>query len=156
MLKHRQYIYFYIFSRATLNKTFTAKYDGVLPRTPQVRPTSEIYTPKQDDEQPHPFHMRSTLPVLRSQTAPSPCKIARKGKLGRKKRPRYRALSIQPKRLVWIFGNFLSGEWNSRAFSQISKKEDNLAMYTQIFENVFSQKYSFPSTLSRNFKNFQI
>ena len=34
MLKHRQYIYFYIFSRATLNETFTAKYDGVLPRTP--------------------------------------------------------------------------------------------------------------------------
>ena len=34
MLKHRQYTYFYIFSRATLNETFTAKYDGVLPRTP--------------------------------------------------------------------------------------------------------------------------
>ena len=28
------YIYFYIFSRATLNKTFMAKYDGVLPGTP--------------------------------------------------------------------------------------------------------------------------
>ena len=34
MLKHRQYIHFYIFSRATLNETFTAKYDRVLPRTP--------------------------------------------------------------------------------------------------------------------------
>ena len=34
MLKHRQYTYFYIFSLATLNETFTAKYDGVLPRTP--------------------------------------------------------------------------------------------------------------------------
>ena len=34
MLRHRQYIFFYIFSRATLNETFTAKYDGVLPRTP--------------------------------------------------------------------------------------------------------------------------
>ena len=34
MLKHRQYIYFHTFSRATLNETFTAKYDGVLPRTP--------------------------------------------------------------------------------------------------------------------------
>ena len=55
MLKHRQYI----FSRATLNEAFTAKYDGVLPRTPQVRPKSEIYTPKRDDEHPHPFHMRS-------------------------------------------------------------------------------------------------
>ena len=27
-------IYFYIFSHATLNETFTAKYDGILPRTP--------------------------------------------------------------------------------------------------------------------------
>ena len=27
-------IYFYSFSRATLNETFTAKYDGVLSRTP--------------------------------------------------------------------------------------------------------------------------
>ena len=59
MLKHRQYVYFYSFSSATLNETFTAKYDGVLPRTPQVRPKSEIYTPKRDDEHPHPFHMRS-------------------------------------------------------------------------------------------------
>ena len=33
MLKHGQYTYFYVFSRATLNETFTAKYDGVLPRT---------------------------------------------------------------------------------------------------------------------------
>ena len=29
------------------------------PRTPQVRPNSEIYTPKWDDEHPHPFRMRS-------------------------------------------------------------------------------------------------
>ena len=50
---------FYIFSRATLKETFMAKYDGVLPRTPSVRPTAEIYTPKLDDEHPHPFHMRS-------------------------------------------------------------------------------------------------
>jgi len=48
-----------MFSRATLKETFTAKYDGVLPRTPQVRPKSEIYTPKRDDEHPHHFHMRS-------------------------------------------------------------------------------------------------
>ena len=34
MPKHRQYIYFYIFSRVTLNETFRAKYDGVLPRAP--------------------------------------------------------------------------------------------------------------------------
>ena len=29
-------------------------------------------------------------------------------------------------------------------------------MYTQIVEKKFSRKVSFPSTLSRNFKNFQI
>ena len=62
MLKHRQYIYIYIFSRATLNETYTAKYDGVLPRTPEVRPKSEIYTPERDDEHLHPFHMRSPSP----------------------------------------------------------------------------------------------
>ena len=28
------YIFFIFFSHATLNETFTAKYDGVLPRTP--------------------------------------------------------------------------------------------------------------------------
>ena len=38
----------YISSHATLKKTFTAKYKGVLPRTPQGRPKSEIYTPKRD------------------------------------------------------------------------------------------------------------
>ena len=27
-------------------------------QSPQVRPKSEIYTPKRDDEHPHPFHMR--------------------------------------------------------------------------------------------------
>ena len=62
MLKHRQYIFFMFFSRATLNETFTAKYDGVLPRTPEVRPKSEIYPPKRDDEHPHPFHMWSPPP----------------------------------------------------------------------------------------------
>ena len=54
----------HIFSRATLNETFTAKYDKVLPRTSQMRPKSEIYTPKRDDEHPHPFHMRSFPPGL--------------------------------------------------------------------------------------------
>ena len=62
MLKHRQYIFFYIFSRATLNETFMANYDGVLPRTPSVRPKSEIYTPQRDDELPHSFHMPSPYP----------------------------------------------------------------------------------------------
>ena len=54
MLKHRQYIYFYIFWRAILNETSRAKYDGLLPRISQVRPKSEIYTPKRDAEHPLP------------------------------------------------------------------------------------------------------
>ena len=57
-------------TRATLNETFTAKYDGVLPRTSlwtgslfgEKRPKSEIYTSKRDDELPHPFHMQSPPP----------------------------------------------------------------------------------------------
>ena len=56
MLKHRQYICFYIVSRATLNETFKAYYDGVLISTSEVRPKSEIYTPKRNNEHPHPFH----------------------------------------------------------------------------------------------------
>ena len=62
MLKRRQYIYLDIFLRATLNETFTNKYDGVLPRTPQVRPKSEIYIPEGENEHPHPFHMPSPPP----------------------------------------------------------------------------------------------
>ena len=46
-----------ISSHATLKEIFTAKYNGVLPRTPQVRPKSKIYTPKRDNEHPHPFHV---------------------------------------------------------------------------------------------------
>ena len=30
-------------SRGTLKEAFTAKYDGILPRTPWVRPKSKIY-----------------------------------------------------------------------------------------------------------------
>ena len=44
-------------SRVTLKETFTAKYNDVLPRTPKVRPKSEIYTPKRGVKQPRPFHM---------------------------------------------------------------------------------------------------
>ena len=43
-------------------ETFTAKYNGVLPRTPYVRPKSEIYAPKRDNEHLQPFHMRSPSP----------------------------------------------------------------------------------------------
>ena len=39
---------------------------------------------------------------------------------------------------------------NGTAISEISKKEDNLANYTQIFEN-FLRKFSFPSTLPAEF-----
>ena len=76
MLKHRQYIYFYFFSRATLNatlnETFTGKYVGVLPITPQVRPKSEIHTPKRDDEYPHPFHIGSPPRAQTSLECPPP------------------------------------------------------------------------------------
>ena len=30
-----------------------------------MRPKSEIYTPKRDDEHPHPFHMRSPPPGIK-------------------------------------------------------------------------------------------
>ena len=50
-------IHFYISSRATLKETFTATYDCFLPRTPQVRPKSKIYTSKRDDEHPSPFYV---------------------------------------------------------------------------------------------------
>ena len=49
--------FFNISSHATLKEIFTAKYNGVLPRTAQVRPKSKIYTPKRDNEHPHPFHV---------------------------------------------------------------------------------------------------
>ena len=39
-----------------------AKYNGVLPRTPQVRPKSEIDNPKRDDKHPRPFDMESPPP----------------------------------------------------------------------------------------------
>ena len=39
---------------------------------------------------------------------------------------------------------------NGIAFSKISKKEDNLAKYTQIFENFF-RKFSFHSNLPAEF-----
>ena len=59
-LKHRQKN---TSSRATLNETFTAKYNGVLPRTPYVRPKSEIYTPKRDKHS-RPFNIRVPPPPL--------------------------------------------------------------------------------------------
>ena len=42
------FLYFYIFSRATLTRPSRLNDDGVLPRTPEMRPKSEIYTPKRD------------------------------------------------------------------------------------------------------------
>ena len=42
-----------------------AKYNGVLPRTPQVRPKSEIDNPKRDDKHLRPFDMESPPPPAR-------------------------------------------------------------------------------------------
>ena len=57
-----KYTYILISSRATLNENLHgyiwAAYDGVLPRIPQVRPKSEIYTTEQDNEHPRPFNLR--------------------------------------------------------------------------------------------------
>ena len=36
-----------------------------MPRTPYVRSKSEIYTPKRDEEHPHPSHMRNSSPERR-------------------------------------------------------------------------------------------
>ena len=49
--------YFYPHVLLTLKETFTGKYNGVFPRTPEVWPKSEIYTTKRDDEHPRPFYM---------------------------------------------------------------------------------------------------
>ena len=51
--------YFYIFQHATLNKTFTAKYNTILPRTPWDQNPRFTPRPKQDDEHRKPFYMRS-------------------------------------------------------------------------------------------------
>ena len=44
-----------------------AKYNGVFPRTPQVRPKSKIYTPKRDDKHPRHFYMQVPPEVLTPQ-----------------------------------------------------------------------------------------
>ena len=51
--------YFYIFQHATLNKTFTAKYNTILPRTPWDQNPRFTPRPKQDDKHRKPFYMRS-------------------------------------------------------------------------------------------------
>ena len=52
-----EYFNLYPYIVLILKETLTAKYNGVLPRTPWVRSKSEIHTPKLDDEHPRPFHM---------------------------------------------------------------------------------------------------
>ena len=54
--------YFYPHVVLTLKETFTAKYNGAFPRTPEVWPKSEIYTTKRDDEHPRLFHMEVPPP----------------------------------------------------------------------------------------------
>ena len=63
-----------------------------------------------------------------------------------------RALSIEPKSLVWISATS-SSEWSS-VFQNV-QKEDNLARYTQIFGN-FYRKFSFHSTLLPEFLEFTV
>ena len=45
---------------------------------------------------------------------------------------------------------------NGTAFSKISKPDENLARYTQIFENAFSRKFPFHSTLLPEFPEFSV
>ena len=56
LLKKIPQCYFSIFLRVQPNETMTAKNTDVLPKIPEQRSQSEIYTPKQDDEHPRPFH----------------------------------------------------------------------------------------------------
>jgi len=49
---------------------------------------------------------------------------------------KHRALSIQPKRSVWVFGNF-----QERIKEQNFQKQGNLARYTQFFENLFPEVF---------------
>ena len=63
-----EYFNLYPYVVLILKETFTAKYNGVLPRTPEVRSKSEIYTPKLDDEHPRPFHMGN--PPLHTPSSP--------------------------------------------------------------------------------------
>ena len=45
---------------------------------------------------------------------------------------------------------------NGAAFSKISRKEDNLARYSQIFETFFPMKFSFHSSLLPEFLEFSV
>ena len=54
-----------MFLRGTLNETLAAQNIGALPKTPQGRPKSKIYTPKRDDEHPRLFHMGVPPPGYR-------------------------------------------------------------------------------------------
>ena len=55
MLKHTTTVYFYIFSRATLNKTFTAKYDGVFPKHPKCDKNPKFTPLSETTSIPNPF-----------------------------------------------------------------------------------------------------
>ena len=71
MLRHRPYIYCYIFSRATLNETFTAICKGVLPRTPWDQ--NPKFTPLSETTSiPTPFICGVPPPPSR---APSPSQV---------------------------------------------------------------------------------
>ena len=55
---HDDYIYFYIFSRATLNKTFTPKYDGVFPKHPKCDKNPKFTPLSETTSIPTPFTPR--------------------------------------------------------------------------------------------------
>ena len=79
-------ILFNIASREILKETFTAKYNCVLPRTPSVRPKSEIYTPKRDAEHPRPFQFGDPPPP--PSPTPPPVQFPGAGTLPQEKKGR--------------------------------------------------------------------
>ena len=58
-------IYFYIFSCATLNETFTAKYNGVLPRAPSGDQNQKFTLLSETTSIPTPFICESLTPLPR-------------------------------------------------------------------------------------------
>ena len=71
----KAYLYRYFFltwnPERNLHGHIWATCDGVFPRIPKVRPKSEIYTSKRDDECPTPFHMQVSSP------SPPPAQVKR-------------------------------------------------------------------------------
>ena len=73
--KYISNIYLYIFSRATLNETFTAKYDGVLPRTPPKWDQNPTFTPLSETTTSIPTHFICGVLPCPPPSAPSKFEI---------------------------------------------------------------------------------